>query len=359
MVKAGVGGGNRRGVAALGHGFEGQILLPGDDGYDRARRVWNAIVDRRPAVIARCASAAGVAAAVRYGRDRGLEIGVRGGGGNFGIVTEFEFRLHPAGTTALVADLFYRPQDAPEAMQRWRDLLADAPAQATFTASASTSGDKPFLPPEQHNKPLISVGYVWAGDPDQGRLLLPALRRGTRPVAERAQAMTYLQLQRSDDTPQGHHRRRYWKGHYLRQLADDAITAFISRGGQNGDGGDLALLASGDLQAYGGAIAAVGHDETAFSHRDAVVEFVARAGWTNPAQDQERITLARRYGAAIEPFASGVYVNDLTDEGQAGVQRAYGADKVAGLAALKDHYDPLNVFHLNHNILPVSRHGGE
>jgi FAD/FMN-containing dehydrogenase len=463
---------SRRGVDGLGRGFGGQVLLPGDDGYDQARRVWNAIVDRRPAVIARCASAADAAAAVRYARARELEIGVRGGGhsilglavpggglmvdlsamgavradpgrrrawvqggallgaldraaqrfglattagnvshtgvggltlgggmgwlgrqfglacdnvtrfevvsadggilhaseshnadlfwglrgggGNVGIVTEFEFRLHPAGTAALVCDLFYRPQDAPEAMQRWRGLLPDTPARATFTASASTSGDWPFLPPELHHKPLVSVGYVGAGDPDDGRRLLPALQGGTRPAAERVKAMPYLQPQRSDDRPQGHHRRRYWKGHYLRQLGDDAIAAFLSRGARNGDDGDPALLASGGLQAYGGAIASTGPDDTAFSHRDALVEFVARSGWTDPAHDQDRITLARRYGAAIEPFASGVYVNDLTDEGQAGVQRAYGPAKIARLAALKNRYDPGNVFHLNHNIRPQS-----
>ena len=112
------------------------------------------------------------------------------------------------------------------------------------------------------------------------------------------------------------------------------------------------LLPSGSLQSYRGAIAAVGDHETAFGHRDALVEFVAVAAWTDPAQDQARISAARRYGAAVEPFASGVYVNDLTDEGQAGIRRAYGPDKLARLAALKDRYDPGNVFHLNHNIQP-------
>ncbi len=92
--------------------------------------------------------------------------------------------------------------------------------------------------------------------------------------------------------------------------------------------------------------------QTAFSHRDALVEFVAVASWTDPAEDQPRMSAARRYAGALEPFASGVYVNALADEGQAGIQRAYGADKMARLAALKDRYDPENVFHLNHNIRP-------
>jgi hypothetical protein len=97
-----------------------------------------------------------------------------------------------------------------------------------------------------------------------------------------------------------------------------------------------------------------GQDETAFSHRDALIEFVARAGWTDPAEDEARISIARRYGAAIEPYASGVYVNDLTDEGQPDVRRAYGTGQIERLAALKDRYDPGNIFHLNHNIPPAS-----
>ncbi len=189
------------------------------------------------------------------------------------------------------------------------------------------------------------------GDPDDGLRLLPAFRGGTPPAAERTEELTYLQLQAIDDISQVPHQRRYWKGHYLRDFGDDAIGAFLSCGTRDGDEKrDPALLASGDLQAYGGAIASTGQHETAFSHRDALIEFVARAGWTDPAEDQARISIARRYGAAIEPYASGVYVNDLADEGQEGVRRAYGAGQLARLATLKDRYDPENIFHLNHNI---------
>ena len=193
------------------------------------------------------------------------------------------------------------------------------------------------------------------GDPDDGLRLLPAFRGGTPPTAERTEELTYLQLQAIDDISQVPHQRRYWKGHYLRDFGDDAIGAFLSCGTRDGDEKrDPALLASGDLQAYGGAIASTGQHETAFSHRDALIEFVARAGWTDPAEDQARISIARRYGAAIEPYASGVYVNDLADEGQEGVRRAYGAGQLARLATLKDRYDPENIFHLNHNIPPAS-----
>jgi hypothetical protein len=170
-------------------------------------------------------------------------------------------------------------------------------------------------------------------------------------MGERIEEMTYLELQSMDDDRQRHGLRRYWKGHYLRELHEGAIEAFLSRGQERG-GDDLALLPYGGFQSYGGAIAGVGRDDTAFSHRDALVEFVAVGTWTDPVQDEACMSGARRYGAAMEPFASGVYVNDLADEGEAGVQRAYSSDKLARLAALKDRYDPQNIFHLNHNIRP-------
>jgi FAD/FMN-containing dehydrogenase len=451
-------------------GFGGALLRPGDARYDAARTVWNAMVDGRPALIARCATAADVAAAVRHGRAQGLEIGVRcgghsvlglpvvegglmidltpmgavrvdperrrawvqggallgaldraaqrhglattagnvshtgvggltlgggmgwlarrlglscdnvasfevvtaggetvrasagenadlfwglrGGGGNFGVVTEFEFRLHTVAPQALVADVFFAPADAEAALGGWRDLIAVAPRRATLTAWVGTAGDWPFLPAERRGRPLASAGYVWVGDPVEGRGLLASIRGLGPPAAERVQELTYLELQRMDDAAEGHALRRYWKGHYLRELCDEAIGAFLSRGGERAADEDAALLPDASLQAYGGAIADVGDDETAFGQRDTLVEFVAAARWSDPAEDTRRIAAARRFGTSLAPFASGAYVNTLTDEGQDGVRRAYGGDKLARLTALKDRYDPENVFHRNQNIRP-------
>ena len=275
--------------------------------------------------------------------------GLRGGGGNFGVVTEFEFALHQVGTAALLVDLFYTPQDAPGALRRWRELLAEAPPQATLTAWVGTTGELPFLAPALWTGRWPASATSGSATPTRGGSCCRPCGTGTPPMAERVQELSYLELQTMDDEAHRHGLlRRYWKGHYLRDLDDGAIEAFLSRG----DGGPRGLLPSGSLQSYRGAIAAVGDHETAFGHRDALVEFVAVAGWTDPAQDLARISAARRYGAVVEPFASGVYVNDLTDEGQAGIRRAYGPDTLARLAALKDRYDPGNVFHLNHNIRP-------
>jgi FAD/FMN-containing dehydrogenase len=457
-------------IAALRRDLAGQVVLPGDDGYDKHRSVWNAMVDRRPAVIARCAGRNDVAAAVRFGRARSLEIGVlcgghsilglpltdgsllidltrmdavqvdpegrrawvqggallgamdratqpyglattagnvshtgvggltlgggmgwlareyglscdnvtsfelvaadgavlradakqnadlfwglRGGGGNFGVATEFEFRLHRVGTRSLLVELYFLPEDADAALRGWRDLIGTAPRRATLTAWVGTAGDWPHLPPALRGRPLASVGYVWVGDPDQGRRLLPALRSLGPPLAERVQEMSYLDLQTMDDSAEGHRQRRYWKGHYFSEFPDDAVRAFLARGA--GDAG-APYLPSASLQSYGGAIADVADDETAFSHRDTLVEFVAAARWLDPAEDAARMAAARRYAASLEPFAAGAYVNTLTDEGEPGIRRAYPKEKLARLTALKDRYDPGNVFHLNHNIPPTSQ----
>jgi FAD/FMN-containing dehydrogenase len=446
---------------------DGRLLVDGNPGYDEARAVWNAMVDRRPRAIVRCASANDVAEAIRYGRERDLEIGVRcgghsvlglcvpdgglmidltpmgdvrvdperrrarvqggallgaldraamehgmtttagnvshtgvggltlgggmgwlarqhglscdnvtgyelitadgdrlrvdetgdpelfwglrGGGGNFGVVTEFEFRLHPVARQAHVVELFFSIEDAAPVMRGWRDLNAIAPRAATFTAWVGES-QSPVLPPEWHDRPVANVGFVWAGEPELERQLLAALRELGRPVAERVEELSYLELQRMDDTLESHALRRYWKGQYFRSLPDEAIDAFLLRGTADGYGEQLPAAS---LQAYGGAIADTPDADSAFSQRDAMFEFVAAARWSDPAEDDERIAAARRYAATLEPFASGMYVNAMSDEGATGVARAYAPAKLARLRALKAAYDPDNVFHLNQNIAPA------
>jgi FAD/FMN-containing dehydrogenase len=453
---------------SLADRLTGRLLGPGDEDYDETRAVWNAMVDRRPQLIARCANRDDVTAAVRFAREQDLEVGVRcgghgvlglavpegglmidltpmgavrvdaerrrawvqggallgaldratqphglattagnvshtgvggltlgggmgwlarqyglscdnvesfemvtahgtlvraseaenpdlfwglrGGGGNFGIVTEFEFRLHPAGTRTLLADFFFRIEDALPVLRGWRELNATAPRQATFTAGVSEP-DASFLPSDLRGRPLASVGFVWMGDPDQGRRLVPSLRSLGRPVAERVGELSYLRLQTIEDSVEGYSLRRYWKGHYFSAFGDEAIEAYLLRGTPDGYGEHLPKVS---LQAYGGAIADRSNSDTAFSQRDAMFEFVAAAAWSDPAEDEARIAAARRTAAALEPFASGAYVNVLSDEGARGVSRAYTPDKLARLTALKDAYDPTNVFHLNQNITPSS-----
>ena len=234
-------------------------------------------------------------------------------------------------------------------LRGWRDLNAIAPRAATFTAWVGES-QSPALPPEWRGRPVAAVGFVWAGEPELEPQLLPALRALGRPIGERVQELSYLELQRMDDTLEGHALRRYWKGHYFRSLPDEALDAFLLRGTADGHG---ERLPGASLQAYGGAIAEVPDADSAFSQRDAAFEFVASARWSDAAEDEERMAAARRYAATLEPFASGMYVNAMSDEGAGGVARAYPPEKLARLRALKTAFDPGNVFHLNQNIAPA------
>jgi FAD/FMN-containing dehydrogenase len=261
--------------------------------------------------------------------------GLRGGGGNFGIVVEFEFRLHPIGTRALVVEHTFPLDRAAAALRGWRDLTEQAPRQATPTAEIS--GD------------TVTLGYVWVGDPQGGREMLPTLRAAGTPDREVVRELSYTELQTRDDSIEGHTYRRYWKGHYLPELSDDAIGAVMDR-----DPADTSLPGV-SFQAYGGAIADVGQDATAFSHRQTRFEYVAAVKWSDPSEDGLRMRAARREAAKLDPFAVGAYVNALSDEGASGVRRAYSEDKRARLTAVKDAYDPDNVFHLNHNIAPTGR----
>jgi FAD/FMN-containing dehydrogenase len=259
--------------------------------------------------------------------------GLRGGGGNFGIVAEFEFRLHPVGTRALAAELTFPLDRAAPALRGWRDLVEEAPRQATLTAEIS--GD------------TVTLGFVWVGDPEAGRAMLPALRSIGAPTGEAVRELSYIELQTRDDSIEGHAYRRYWKGHYLPELSDGAIGALVDRDPS------AATVPGASLQAYGGAIADVDDDATAFSHRGARFEYVAAVKWSDPGDDSLLMGAARRAAAKLEPFAVGAYVNALSDEGAQGVRRAYSEAKRARLTAVKDAYDPGNIFHLNHNIVPT------
>jgi len=173
--------------------------------------------------------------------------GLRGGGGNFGIVVEFEFRLHPVGTRALAAELTSPLDRAANALRGWRELAEEAPRNATFTAGIT--GD------------TVTLGYVWVGDPKAGAALMPGLRSIGASVREDVREVSYLTLQTREDTIEDHAYRRYWKGHYLPELSDGAIAALLDRHPAD------AALSGVSLQAYGGAIAEVDDDASAFSHR--------------------------------------------------------------------------------------------
>jgi len=260
--------------------------------------------------------------------------GLRGGGGNFGIVTAFEFQLHEIGTRALLASYLFDPADGVAVLEGWRELSAVAPREATYQATVGADG--------------VDVGFVWVGDPEQGRRLTRDLAGLGKARRETVRELSYLELQTIDDAVDGHHYRRYWKGLYLDRLPADAAAALVARGG-----GEAALRPAMSLQAYGGAIQDVPEDDAAYGQRGTLFELVAAARWDDPAEDADRMAAARAAAAPLTPYSSGMYLNTLSDEGAAGVRRAFPPAKLARLAALKRTYDPANVFHLNQNIAPA------
>jgi FAD/FMN-containing dehydrogenase len=458
--------------AELGAEFAGEVIGPDDAAYEQARQVWNAMVDRRPALIVRPTGTSDVQAAVRLARSRGWEISVRcgghsivghsvtdgglmidlsgmrgvdvdvdrrvarvlggallrdldqasahhglhtpagvvshtgvaglalgggegwlgrqlgltcdsllraevvsasgelmiasdaddadllwalrGGGGNFGIVTEFAFALHAIRPEVTAVDCFYGPDDSVAVLRGLRELAATAPDETTFAAWVGTAGPWEFLPAELHGQTLVNLSFIHVGDPEVGRALVPAMRDIAPVLAEDAEALSFLKLQSYSDGAMAHGHRRYWKSHYLTELTDGAIDAFLSRGGPVAEG---ELVANGNLEARGGAQGRIGPEDTAFANRDAQFSWITMAVWDDPAEDAARMGAARRFADAMAPFASGVYVNALTDEADGAEQSladAYRPRHLARLAALKARYDPDNVFHLNQNIAPAA-----
>jgi FAD/FMN-containing dehydrogenase len=446
-------------------GFTGAILEPGDPGYEDRRRLWNAMVDRRPALIARCRSVTDVVAALTHAMNEGLEIavrggghsvagqssvdgglvidlqpmnrvtvdpdarrvrvqggallrdldrgthkhglattggmvhhtgvggltlgggfgwlarlhglacdnlvsaeivtasgdivrasegenadlfwGIRGGGGNFGIVTEFEFRLHPIGKV-LSVQLRYGSRDGHRVFDGYRDLMESAPPELCSLIGVSAGRGAGRLSDEAGDHDLY-VWYAYVGsDLDQGMRLGAPLRRSARSTAEQVEQTTYPELQSATGEASGPGRRHYWKGSLMWELSDAFLDAFLERGHalQGGCGIELFSL--------GGGISRIGEDDTAYSSRGALFDLLPAATWDDPAQDEANISLTRANWEVLVPFArSAVYVNDLGPDAAERVGEVYGPRKLERLATLKARWDPDNSLHRNANIVPT------
>jgi FAD binding domain/Berberine and berberine like len=446
-------------------GFTGRLVLPSDPGYDAAKRLWNAMIDKRPAMIARCQSTADVVAALALARGEGLEVavrcgghsvsglsstdggimidlrpmsrvivdrdrrhvrvqggtllreldrathafslattggmvhhtgvggltlgggygwlarlhglacdnlvsaelvtasgdvvraagdknddlfwGIRGGGGNFGIVTEFEFRLHDI-TPVLSVQLRYRAADGPSVLRAYRDVMASAPPELCGLAGVSTGRGAGRLSdkPGQHD---VFIWFAYVGsDLDEGGRLGGPFRRAARPIAEQVEVLTYPELQSATGEASGPGRRHYWKGSLMWELSDAFIDALLERGRALRGGCGIELFS------LGGAISRLGEEDSAYSNRGAAFDMLPAATWDDPGEDDLNISLTRENWAGLAPFArSAVYVNDLGPDAFERVEEVYGSQKLGRLAALKARWDPDNVFHLNANIAPV------
>jgi FAD/FMN-containing dehydrogenase len=453
-------------IEELKRGFKGEVLLPGDGAYDSARKIWNAMVDKHPAVIARCATTSDVVRGVTFARESGLLLAVRGGGhniagnaicddglvidlsrmkaarvdpkarrvtieggatladldaatqahglatpvginsttglagltlgggfgwlsrkygltidnlesaevvtaagevvrasatehpdlfwalrgggGNFGVVTRFEFRLHPVGPNVLSGLIVYPIAEAKSVLQRYRAFIAQAPEDLTVWAVMRQAPPLPFLPKEVHGKGMIALALIYAGEPTEGEPLIAPLRKFGTPLGEHVGVQPYVAWQQAFDPLLTAGARNYWKSHNFTTLADGLFDTVIAA---------MGTLPSPQtelfLGALGGAASRPAPDATAYAPRDAQFVMNVHGRWENLADDKRCIAWARDFFKAAAPFASGsVYVNFLTaDEGER-VRAAYGPN-YDRLARVKRTYDPDNLFRMNHNIKPA------
>lgn len=275
--------------------------------------------------------------------------GIRGGGGNFGIVTSFEYRLHPVGPIVLAGPVFHPLENAPEVLRFYREFAAASPDDLTTIFELSVAQPLPFLPADAHGKPIVWVGACYAGPPQEGADVVRPLKEFGNPIADLLEPKPYLALQSSFDlfVPHGWH--RYWKSVELPSLTDDAIDTLVEHASAQTSPKSYCIVFQ-----LGGALDRVGVEETAYSQRHGAYNVNINAVWTeDDPEPEQHIAWARDFFDALQPHAGErVYVNFLGEEGDTRVRQAYGARSYERLVELKRAYDPTNFFRLNQNIQP-------
>ena len=452
-------------LGELSASLEGELVRPGDPTYDEHRRVWNGSIDRFPALIARCAGAADVRAAVRFARSTGLPVavrggghsypglsvcdggividlgpmkgirvdpeartarvqagvlwgeldretqafglattggivthtgvagltlgggigwlhrkhgltidqllsvdlvtaggelvkasqtenpdlfwGLRGGGGNFGIVTEFEFRLHPVGPIVLAGPIFWPIEQAPGLLRFYREWSAEAPDELMTMVVQRKAPPLPFVPRELHGELVVAVVCCYAGPLEDGERVVRPLRAFGSPVLDLCEPKPYVAHQATFDASFPHGWWYYFRACDVAGLTDDVIDVMVEHGRRI-----VSPITSVAFFQMGGAVARVGESETAFNGRDAAFTFNINGNSKTAEGFEAEREWARAFWSALEPYHTSVYVNFLMEEGQERIRQAYGAGKYERLKALKRTYDPTNFFRLNQNIPP-------
>jgi FAD binding domain/Berberine and berberine like len=449
------------------HRFTGTLIGPDDDGYDTARRVYNGMIDRYPALIARCESVADVTAALMHARQHGMEVSVRGGahaapgfatsegglvidlsplkaihvdparriawvqpgavwgeldaatqehglavtggrvsstgvsgftlgsgsgwlerkmglaadnlraarvvtasghvvtasatenpdlfwalrggGGNFGIVVEFEFALRPVGPIVLGGIMQWPRERAGEVMRAYRDLMAEAPDALCGGLVLMSAPPLDIVPAELQGRPAVGVMVLYAGEPERGAGHLAPLR-ALAPAVDAVQPMPYCAVQSMMDGGHPEGLRDYYRAGFLDELTDAAVDTILA-----GAAGAPSTLSAVVLQPLGGAFGRVGDMDTALGHRDAEWAIQVLAQWLEPERDTANRNWVRALTDALAPWSRPAgFPNFVSEGGDAAVMVAYGAERHARLVEVKDRWDPENVFHLNHNIRPSS-----
>jgi len=271
---------------------------------------------------------------------------LRGGGGNFGVVTSFEFQLHPVDEV-YVGLFFYEVDAAGDLLRFFRDFIKDAPEELGGFPAFQVAPPLPFIPEDRHGDTFCAAVVHWAGPLEDGERMMKPFRDIAPVVAEMVGPMPYPALNTAFDAmfPKGI--RSYWKGSFVTELTDDAIAAHLEHGPKVPD-----ATCTMHLYPINGACHRVGADETAFAYRDATFAMVLLAAWEDPALDQQRIDWVRGYYDAVSPHSeAGGYVNFMGDDDRGRVRDTYRGN-YDRLVEVKRAYDPENLFHLNQNIDP-------
>jgi FAD/FMN-containing dehydrogenase len=274
---------------------------------------------------------------------------LRGGGGNFGIVTSVTFELQPLGPTVLAGMVAWPMDQAPQVLRFLREFIAEAPDEVGMMANLRLAPSLPIVPEEQHGKPIVALIATYAGPVDEGRDVLAPIRQLPAPVLDAVIPKPYVAHQKMFDAAYPHGRHYYWKAHKLGPLTDEIIDVVVDHAARV-----TSPLSAIPIFCLGGAVARVPEHSTAFANRDAAHDLNIVASWLpeDVGQGDRHIDWVREMFQALEPYSRGVYVNFTSDDASERVRQAYTNQQWTRLTALKAKYDPTNFFRLNANIPP-------
>ncbi|QBI22116.1 FAD-binding oxidoreductase [Egibacter rhizosphaerae] len=274
--------------------------------------------------------------------------GLRGGGGNFGIVTALDFDLHPVGPQVFSGLVAWPADQAPEVLAFFREFTAQAPDELTTIAICRTAPPAPFLPEWIHGAPIVALACCYAGPVEAGEAACAPLRAFGSPVADAMAPRPYTAFNAMFDGSWAPGFQNYWKAEFLTDLPGPCVDVLSHYAANHSS-----PLSDFKVAHLGGAIARIGEDETAYGHRDAPFVLNINTRWSDPNETERHVEHTRRIWEAASPFShGGAYVNFLGDEGHERVRDAYGPDKFRRLQDLKRAYDPSNAFRLNQNVVP-------
>jgi FAD/FMN-containing dehydrogenase len=275
--------------------------------------------------------------------------GIRGGGGNFGVVTSFEYRLHPVGPIVLGGLALYPAAQATELLRFYRDWAGTAPDELTATAAFLTAPPAPFVPESFHFQPMVGILVCYAGTLDEGQRYINHLRAFATPAVDLIGPMPYVAVQQLLDGAVPWGMQVYLKSTHLTGLPDEAVNVIVRYATTM-----TSPLSVVPISPLGGAVGRVGEHDTAFGHRDTAFDIQIFGAWTDPQEHDQHVTWVRNFWGDLRPFANGVYVNELGTEGEERVREAYNPQTYKRLVALKNTYDPMNFFRMNQNIKPTA-----